>query len=222
MIEMTPDRWSYTSNYLQRVFGGEDEILATLSDRAKEAGLPDIAISADVGRLLSVLASTTRARSMLEVGTLAGYSAIWLARALAPGGRLTTLEKNPTHAQFAEATFARAGLGAQIEVITGDALETLPTVLDRGPFDVVFFDAVKADYLRYYQYVRDAVAVGGLILADNVTGSSSWWIDQEDDDTRRAVDAFNRTIAADPLFETACVPIRQGVLIARKRASEEI
>lgn len=214
-VEMSPERWRRTSEYLTEVFGGRDPLLDGLMARAVAAGLPDIAVSADVGRLLSLLVSMTRAEAVLEVGTLAGYSGIWMARALAPGGRLTTLEKEPRHADFARAAFRDAGVLERVELVLGDALETLPRM--RGPYDVVFLDAVKTDYPRYFELVRDTIRPGGLLVADNVLGSSRWWIDHAGDPNREAVDRFNRAVAADPAFEAACVPSRQGVLVARRR-----
>src|SRR5437868_4104056 len=115
-MEMTPQRWDATNTYLRSVFGEQDEQLRSLMPRAIGAGVPDIAVSPDVGRLLKILASMTNggkgARRIIEVGTLAGYSGIWLARGLEakPGARLFTIEPNPVHADFAEAEFRTAGL----------------------------------------------------------------------------------------------------------------
>lgn len=217
---MTPERWRSTSEYLCEVFGREDPVLAELKGAARAAGLPDIAVSADVGRLLDLLVRTTRARTVIEVGTLGGYSGIWMARALSPGGHLTTIEVDPARAQFARAWFDRAGLGDRVTVTVGAALDVLPTLgasLGAGSVDVVFLDAVKTEYLAYFHAVRGLIAPGGLLLADNVLGSHTWWIDQEGDPARDAVDAFNRAVAGDPDFDVAAVPLREGVLVARRR-----
>ena len=217
-MEMTPDRWAYTAEYLRKVFGREDALLRQLHEESSAAGLPDISISADVGRLLMMLASMTAGRLAIEVGTLGGYSAIWIARGLALEGRLVTIESDPKHADFAQRQFERAGLADRIEIRRGTALDVLPqlaTELKPGAVDVVFLDAIKAEYPAYWKIVRPLIAVGGLLLADNALGSS-WWIDQEDDPIRRAVDRFNRLIADDPDFEAVATPMRQGVLIARR------
>jgi predicted O-methyltransferase YrrM len=216
---MTPERWHYTSRYLQEIFGREDALLAELRTEATTAGLPDIAVSADVGRMLDLLVRTTRARTLIEVGTLGGYSALWLARAMHPEGRLFAIEIDADRAAFARRWFDRAGVGDRVEVVIGAALDVLPSLIARchSHVDVVFLDAVKEEYPAYFELVRDAIAPGGLLLADNVLGSSSWWIDQESNPTRIAVDAFNRAVVADTRFDVAAVPIREGVLIARRR-----
>lgn len=225
-MDMTPQRWSNTSAYLQEVFGREDGHLAGLMDRAVREGLPPIAVSADVGRFLSLLVSTTNAgrgaEVAIELGTLAGYSGIWLARALAPCGVLHTIELDPHHADFAQRMFTEAGVAERVRLRRGAALDVLPEIArELGPesVDFVLFDAVKTEYPAYFELVRPLIRPGGLIVADNALGSRSWWIDGAPGASpeRDAVDAFNRTVAADPLFETAAVPIREGVLISRRK-----
>lgn len=228
-MEMTPQRWANTSAYLREVFGREDEQLSTLMARAVAAGLPAIAVSADVGRLLKLLTSLTNsgrgARLVLELGTLAGYSGIWLARGMAPQGRLITVEFEPRHAAFAKAEFQRAGLGAAVDIRIGAALDVIPVIagqlragsLPAPAFDVVFFDAVKTEYPEYFRLCKPLLASGGLLIADNILGSSFWIDDPPGSSPQRdAVDAFNRLVAADPDFEAAGVPIREGIMIARK------
>ena len=221
---MTPQRWEYTRNYLHDVFGRPDEQLATLMQRAVAAGLPDIAVSADVGRMLQLLAMMAcrgqGARgAIIEVGTLAGYSGIWLARGLPPHGKLTTIELDPKHAAFAQSEFQRAGVGGQVSIITGAALDVLPRLareMGAASIDLAFIDAVKTEYLRYFEVLKPMIRPGGLLVADNTLGSGNWWIDCESDPTRTAVDAFNRAVATDPDFVASCVPIREGVVIARR------
>lgn len=222
---MTPERWERTSTYLRDVFGAEDEQLRTLTPRAVAAGLPDIAVSADVGRLLLILTSMAGsghgARTAIEVGTLGGYSGIWIARGLAPGGRLITIEPHPQHAAFAEREFAAAGLAGRVEMKRGAGKDVLPALaadLGAGAVDLVFLDAIKHEYVDYFSAIRSSIAVGGLLVADNVLGSRTWWIDDPSghDEDRDGVDRFNRAVAADPDFEAVAVPIREGVLIARR------
>jgi predicted O-methyltransferase YrrM len=218
-MEMTDERWRYTNEYSREVFGQQDGHLAGLMAEATAAGLPDIAVSADVGRLLMILTAMTRARLALEVGTLAGYSGIWIARGLAEGGRLITVEREPAHAAFARAQFERAGVSDRVELRVGAALEVLPRLageLGPGSVDVVFLDADKAEYADYWALIRPLVAVGGVVLADNVLGTGSEWIDQQDRPQPRAVDRFNRLVAGDDAFEAVVAPLRQGVLIARR------
>lgn len=211
---MTPERWAFINAYADELFGDRDPQMQTLMARAVEAGLPRIAVSADVGRLLKILAASTPGRLALELGTLAGYSGIWIARGLAPGGRLLTVEYDDRHADFAEAEFAAAGLGARTEVLRGAALDLLPGIAERlGPesVDFVFLDAVKSEYPDYFLAIRPLIAPGGLLVADNVLGTGAGWIDEG-----YGTDPFNRLVAADPDFESTITPHREGLLIARR------
>jgi len=229
-MQMTPQRWSYTRAYLRTVFGTEDKQLRTLMPRATDGGIPDIAVSADVGRALKILASTTNAghgpRLAIELGTLAGYSGIWIARALAAAefggpGKLITFEQNPVHADFAQREFANAGLADRIEIRRGGALDgvqRLSKEISPGAVDFAFIDAAKIEYPAYYELIRPLIAPGGIMVADNALGSNSWWIDEHQGSSpdRDAVDRLNRTVAADPLFESTCFPLHHGLLVARR------
>lgn len=212
---MTPERWEFLTAYAQAVFGDEGPQLSGLMDRAAEAGLPRIAISADVGKLLQILVATTPAMTAVELGTLAGYSAIWIARGLAEGGRLYTIEAAATHADFAEGEIDRAGFADRIEVLRGAALDVLPELTERlGVFsvDFAFIDAVKSEYVDYFQLLKPMMAHGGLIVADNVYATGQGWIDEG-----YGTDEFNRVVASDPDFDAVAVPMREGLLIARRR-----
>lgn len=219
-MDMTPERWRATCEYLDDVFGAQDEQLRTLMTRAVAAGLPDIAVSASVGHLLMVLAKTAGARTIVEVGTLGGYSGIWLAKGLAPGGRLITVEAAPVHAAFARAEFDQAGVGDRVEVREGKGLEVLPALVEElgeGSVDLVFLDAIKTEYPGYLPHAKKLLRPGGVLTADNALGGG-WWIDEApgSSESRDAADRFNRLVASDADFDAACVPIREGVLIARK------
>src|SRR5207344_3254604 len=152
--------------YIVGLFGAEDELLATLREEADRTGLPPIAISSDEGRLLQVLLTAIGARRVLEVGTLGGYSAICMARALPPGSRLLTIEIEPKHADFARRYIERAGLTDRIEVKVGRALEVLPS-LDGERFDAMFLDADKEPLPTYLDWALRLVRPGGLIIGDN-------------------------------------------------------
>ena len=219
-MKMTPQRWQDTTDYLNEVFGDLGPQLRTLMPRAVEAGLPDIALDASVGRFLMLQVALAGAKTAVEVGTLAGYSGIWLARGLADGGRLYTIEAEPSHAAFARAEFVSAGLAGCVEVIEGAGLDELPGLVDRlGPasIDVLFLDAIKTEYQGYLDAALPGLHPGSLVIADNALGGGGWWIDEPagTSESRDAVDAFNRRLAADPRFNASCVPIREGVLIAR-------
>ncbi len=214
-MAMTPETWSYIGNYAEDVFGEYDEHLAGLMARAVQAGLPEIAVSADVGRLLKILVSMTPGHLAIELGTLAGYSAIWIARGLAEDGRLITIEYNENHADFAQRELEKAGVADKVEIVRGAALDVLPDIAERvgdASVDFVFVDAVKSEYVDYFRLLRPLIKPGGLLVADNVYGTGAGWIDQG-----YGTDEFNRAIAADTDFEAVATPMREGVLIARRR-----
>ncbi|TVQ63086.1 MAG: O-methyltransferase [Phycisphaerales bacterium] len=223
-MPMTHERWERTNAYVNEVYGREDAHLRGLMARAVEAGLPDIAVDAGVGRMLKVLCSMTNggngARLALELGTLAGYSGIWIARGLAPGGRLITVEPEASHAAFAQRAFEDAGVGDRVKIAQRFAIDVLPELRDAhgdGAFDFVFVDAIKEEYPDYLVHLRDMVALGGLLVADNALGSgASWWIDDAPGShpSRNGVDRYNRALAADERFESFCAPIREGVSVA--------
>jgi caffeoyl-CoA O-methyltransferase len=180
-------------------------------DEAVAAGLPEIAVGPDVGRLLMILTSMTQGRLAVEVGTLGGYSGIWITRGLRPDGRLITIEYEPFHAQFAGQQFVRAGISDRVDIRIGAGLEVLSQLageLEPGSLDVLFLDAIKSEYTGYFELVRSNIPVGGLVIADNVYGTGSGWIDQG-----HGTDTFNRHIALDPDFETVAFPFREGVMI---------
>lgn len=211
---MTPERWDFLTSYANEIFADTDPRLATLMDRAADAGLPRIAITPDVGRLLNILVASTPGRLALELGTLGGYSGIWIGRGLADDGRLVTIEYDDRHAEFAEAEFAVAGLADKVEVVRGAALDVLPELARRyGPetVDFVFLDAVKSEYVDYFHAVKPLMATGGLLVADNVYGTGLGWIDEG-----HGTDGFNRVVASDPEFTATITPMREGLLIARK------
>ena len=212
MATMTPETWDFINNYSRQVFGAQDEHMAGLMEEAVAAGLPAIAVGPDVGRLLMILTSMTRGRLAVEVGTLGGYSGIWLTRGLKPGGRLITIEYEPSHAEFAGKQFERAGISDRVDIRIGAGLEVLGQLggeMDPGSVDVLFLDAIKSEYTAYFELARPLIPIGGLVIADNVYGTGSGWIDQG-----HGTNEFNRQIASDPDFEAAAFPFREGVLVA--------
>lgn len=211
-MEMTPERWDHLDRYSEEVWGAMDTHLAALMDEAVAAGLPAISIGPDAGRLLMILTSLTRGRVAIEVGTLGGFSGIWIARGLRPEGRLITIEADLRHAEFARRQFDRAGVADRVEIRQGFGLEVLAdlaTELEPGSVDHLFLDAIKSEYTGYFEAARHLIAIGGLVTADNVYGTGQGWIDEG-----YGTDQFNRHIAADPDFEAVAVPIGSGLLIA--------
>ncbi len=162
--------WTAVDDFISDALIPGDAVLeAALADSAA-AGLPAINVTAPQGRLLQILAQTLGAKAILEVGTLGGYSTIWLARALPAGGRLITLEIDPAAAKVARANFARAGLDGVIELRLGPAIDSLRALIAerRAPFDLVFIDADKASNADYFRAALDLTRAGGLIVVDNV------------------------------------------------------
>jgi len=167
---MTQELWTRVDDYIHERLVPHDPALAAAVTASAAAGLPPIAVSAAQGKMLHLLARLTPARRLLEIGTLGGYSTIWLARALAPGGTLVSLEVDPRRAEVARANLARAGLAAAVEVRVGAALETLPALAREGagPFDLVFVDADKANNPAYVEWAIRLGRTGTLIVIDNV------------------------------------------------------
>ncbi|HEX8728411.1 MAG TPA: O-methyltransferase [Ktedonobacterales bacterium] len=167
---MTEDQWAAVDHYFDGLFAPPDPALDAAIKATSDAGMPLINVAANQGKLLQLLARMVGARKILEVGTLGGYSAIWMARALPPDGRLITLEVNPTHADIARANIARAGLADKVEVRLGSAHDSLPQLAEQGagPFDLVFIDADKASTSAYLTWALRLTKPGSLILIDNV------------------------------------------------------
>ncbi len=162
----TQKLWTDVDRYIEDALLGRDAALDRAVAASRAAGLPDIAVAPNQGRLLNLMAQMIGARRILEIGTLGGYSAIWLARALPEGGELVTLEYDPRHAEVARANIAAAGLADRVTVITGAALDTLPTL--KGPFDFAFIDADKKSNPDYFAWALKLSRKGGVIVVDNV------------------------------------------------------
>ena len=163
-------RWTAVDDYIAGHLLSADAALAAAIVDSAAAGLPPIAVTPNQGKLLQLLARMQGARTILELGTLGGYSTIWLARALAPGGRLVTLEAEPRYAEIAMANIARAGCAEQVELRVGPALQTLPELHAEGagPFDLIFIDADKQNYPGYFEWSLRLSRPGTLIVGDNV------------------------------------------------------
>ncbi|GGR90328.1 O-methyltransferase [Streptomyces humidus] len=162
--------WDAVDAYFTDHLAPDDEITAAALRESDAAGLPRISVTANQGKLLQLLAEIQGARSILEIGTLGGYSTIWLARALPADGRLVSLEYDPRHAEVATRNIARAGLDKTVEVRVGAALESLPLLADENPppFDLVFIDADKANNAAYLEWALKLTSGGSLIVLDNV------------------------------------------------------
>ena len=178
-------------------FAAEDEGLQYALRAAKQAGLPAIQISPIQGKLLQLLAVACNAQKILEIGSLGGYSGIWLARALPSGGRFITLEINPTHANLVRNAFARANVSDRAEVRVGRALDLLPKLESEAPFDLVFIDADKPPYPKYLDWALRLTRPGSIIVADNVIRSGKAF-EEPEDEGMAGIAEYNKLIASDP------------------------
>jgi caffeoyl-CoA O-methyltransferase len=185
-------------DYINNLFSAPDEALQHAVSNITSSGIPQISVSAGQGKLLHILARLSGARKILEIGTLGGYSTIWLARALPAGGKLLTLELDPAHAAVAEQNINYAGLGNMVEIRVGNALETLPLLEkeNAGPFDLIFIDADKEPYAAYLQWALKLSRPGTVIIADNVIREGKVLEDHPSDPLVEGVSRFNKALAA--------------------------
>jgi len=197
---MSQDRWTAVDRWIEETLGLEDDALAAARASSKAAGLPEIAVSPAQGALLALLARARGARRVLEIGTLGGYSAIWLARALPQDGRLVTLELEPKHAAVAAANLERAGLAGRVEIRVGPALETLAALAAEGaePFDLVFVDADKAALPEYFDRALALAAPGAVLVFDNVVRAGGLLDDPGSNPSVAGVRRLHQKLAAEP------------------------
>jgi predicted O-methyltransferase YrrM len=187
--------------FLDATVVGDDPVLSAALEASNTAGLPQIAVSTQQGKFLSMLAGAIKARSVLEIGTLGGFSTIWLARGVGPDGRVVTLEYEPKHAEVARSNIERAGVGDRVEVIVGPALETLPTV-SGAPFDLVFIDADKVNNVAYLEWAVKLTRTGSVIVVDNVIREGGI-LSPDPDDIQRATRRTLEVMGEHPQLDTA-------------------
>jgi len=192
-------KWTEVDDYIASLLIPPDAALDGALKASDEAGLPPINVSANQGKLLMLFARMLNARNILEIGTLGGYSTIWMARGLAEGGRLITLEYEAKHAEVAMANLVRAGLSDRVEIRVGRALETLPKLVEegRGPFDLVFIDADKQGYTEYLEWSMKLSRRGTVIVADNVVRNGAVADPASSDEMVQGIRRFNRALAAE-------------------------
>jgi predicted O-methyltransferase YrrM len=194
---MSQEQWSAIDRYISEHFVPVDRALEAALQASDAAGMPQINVAPNQGKLLQLLARSIGARKILEIGTLGGYSTIWLARALPPGGRLITLEFNPAFAEVARANIVRAGVADRVEIKVGTALDSLPKIEGLAPFDLIFIDADKENNSAYFHWALKLAQVGSLIIVDNVVREGGV-IDQSRHDAHiEGVREFYATAAAE-------------------------
>jgi len=197
---MNQERWDAVDAYIKEVVVRPDAALDAAMEASAAAGLPPISVSPAHGKFLFVLARTVSAKAILEIGTLGGYSTIWMARGLVTGGHVVTLEADAKHAEVARANFVRAGVSDAIELRLGKALDTLPQVETdgRGPFDLIFIDADKANIPEYFRWALKLSRVGSLIIVDNVVRDGEVINASSSDPNIQGVRRFNEMLAGEP------------------------
>lgn len=203
------------TQYVSRLFVPEDEALQALQRDAADQGLPTISLKPYEAQMLHWLLRLMNARRGVEIGTLAGYSAVWLARALPADGMLYTLEKSARHAAVARANFARAGIAERVRLLEGEALALLGTLNREAPFDFVFIDADKGGYPAYLAWAAEHLRPGGLVAAHNAFRGGSVLDPRSDDD--RAIHAFNVALAQDARFHSTIIAAGDGMAAAIRK-----
>jgi caffeoyl-CoA O-methyltransferase len=203
-----------TAAYLRARYWEEDEVLRELREDLERRG-PAIQVSAETGRLLASMIAAAGATRVLEVGTLFGYSGVWLARALPADGHLDTLELSDVHADAAEGWFARAGLAERVTVHRGAALDTLAGL--EGPYDAMFIDAAKAEYTGYADHALRLLRPGGILLADNVMWSGKVADPAVADADTEGIRRFHDLIARESPWTSTVLPVGDGVSVSVKR-----
>ena len=204
---MTEEIWSDIDAFIGARFVRADSALDAALEASKAAGLPEINVAPNQGKLLMLLAQAMGARKILEVGTLGGYSTIWLSRGLAPGGSLVSLEANSDYAKVAKANLARAGVADRVEIRVGRALDTLPQLAadGAGPFDLVFIDADKPPTTEYFQWALKLTRPGGIIIVDNVVREGAILDADREDRMVQGIRRFFDAVAAEPRVDATVI-----------------
>ena len=200
--------------YVNDLFAREDEVLAWIQAETRRHDMPQISLSPQEGRMLQWLAQLAGARKIVEIGTLAGYSGTWLARALPPDGVLHTLEVSSLHARVARASFARAGLEDRVQLHEGPALQSLQKLSAQGPFDLVFIDADKEGYPDYLAWSLDHLRVGGVIATHNAFRGGRVLAQGSEGD--EGMHRFNRSLATEARLSSTIIAIGDGIAVGIK------
>ncbi|HYO89194.1 MAG TPA: O-methyltransferase [Candidatus Limnocylindrales bacterium] len=198
--------------YVTDLFALEDDVLRWIQQQADERGLPVMSVKPFEGRLLQFLIQAVGARKVVEIGALAGYSGVWMARALPADGELYTVEREPAHAALTRESFARAGFSGRAHVLEGDALVMLAKLSSHAPFDFVFIDADKLSSPRYFDWAERNLRPGGMVAIHNAYRRGAVLDPKTEDD--HAVDDMNRILAARPGFSPHLIGVGDGLLVA--------
>jgi predicted O-methyltransferase YrrM len=218
---METEIFENVDDYIRDLVGIEDDILKSTFKSTEEANIPPISVSANQGKFLQVLAKTCNAKKILEVGTLVGYSTIWMARALPKNGKLISLEFEPLHARVAKNNIEKAGLSAIVDIRVGKAIDLLPQLVsnNEGPFDMIFIDADKPPYAEYFEWALKLSRPGTLIIADNVIRDGRVMDPKSPDEMVQGARRFNALLAKTPevtatIIQTVGSKMHDGMAIA--------
>jgi predicted O-methyltransferase YrrM len=218
---MDYELFEQVDQYIGSLLGEEDEALKNAIKAIDKAGIPQISVTANQGKFLQVLAKLANAKKILEVGTLGGYSTIWMARALPAGGKLITLEIDKLHAEVALQNFKNAGVENRVELRLGPALETMPALVreNAGPFDMIFIDADKPPYPEYFELALKLSRPGTLIIADNVIREGKVLDESHPDDKVQGVQRLNKMLSGNEkvtatIIQTVGAKEHDGMVIA--------
>jgi caffeoyl-CoA O-methyltransferase len=204
-------------HYIGELFSpGEDDILKQIQASTEANDMPSISVQPFEGYLLGWLVRLVGAKTIVEVGTLAGYSGTWMARSLSADGKLYTVEKSSKHAKVAQANFEKAGLHDRVEVLQGDALAILGKVAAQGPFDMIFIDANKDQYPDYLAWAVENLRIGGIVTAHNAFRNGEIFDPQTDNDKGMA--RYNQALADDPRMDSVIIPMGDGLAVGVKRS----
>jgi len=203
---VTDPRWGQTEDWINGHLIPDDDALRAAMELSGEGGLPSIQVEPNMGKLLNLLARMVGAQRILEVGTLGGYSTIWMARALPDDGKLITLEYDPQYAAVAEKNIGAAGLGDRVDVRVGPALEELPRIskAGEGPFDLVFIDADKSEQDKYLAWALDLARVGSVIVGDNIVRHGRT-LDDPENAGSQGISRFMEILSADPRIDATAL-----------------
>jgi len=204
---MSIERWAAVDEYYSKLLMPPDTVLQHALDRSNEAELPAINVAANQGKMLMILAQMQRAERILEIGTLGGYSTIWLARSLPSGGKLITLEYEQKHADVAAENIKQAGLADKVEIRVGSAADTLPSLVEEGipAFDLIFIDADKPGYPEYFEWAMKLSRVGTVIIADNVVRDGEVINQQSEDERVTGIREFNQVVTQEKRFNATAI-----------------
>ncbi len=211
---MSQDSTERRNAYVKELFVREDDTLRYVRRQTAAQGLPQISLEPNEAKLLQLLVRLSGARRVIEVGALAGYSGICIARALPAGGQLITIEVSRLHADVARAHFDYAGLADKATVRQGAAMDVLPKLAAAAPYDLMFIDADKGNYHNYLEWAADNLRVGGAVVADNAFWQGQIFNPQTEDD--QAMVAFNRRLAEHPQFDSTIIEVGDGIAVGVK------